>query len=133
MSTRLQLTKNFKVEEFDCHDGTKVPSSLFANVNALAHNLQVLREHLNKPIKILSGYRTETYNKHCGGAPHSQHLLAKASDIQVEGFTPVQLHGIIEELIKENFMKQGGLGLYDTFLHYDIRGFASRWDFRTVK
>jgi len=131
MATRLQLTTNFKIEEFDCHDGTKVPSSLFANVNALAHNLQVLRDHLNKPIKILSGYRSEAYNKKCGGASRSQHLQAKAADIKVEGFTPEQLKGIIEELQREHFMKQGGIGLYDDFLHYDIRGNAARWDYRS--
>ena len=128
--TRHQLTKNFCIEEFDCHDGTQVPSSLFANVNALAFNLQILREHLNKPIHILSGYRTITYNQKVGGAPHSQHLLAKAADIQVKGVSPYSLARIIEELILEDFMKQGGLGIYNTFTHYDIRGFKARWDFR---
>jgi uncharacterized protein YcbK (DUF882 family) len=128
--TRNQLTKNFTIEEFDCHDGTFVPSSLFGNVNALAFNLQVLREHLNRPIKVLSGYRTQSYNKKVGGAPHSQHLVARAADIQVKGITPYSLSLIIEDLISEDFMRQGGIGLYNTFLHYDIRGFKSRWDFR---
>jgi uncharacterized protein YcbK (DUF882 family) len=130
LMTRNQLTKNFTIEEFDCHDGTFVPSSLFGNVNALAFNLQVLREHLNRPIKVLSGYRTQSYNKKVGGAPHSQHLVARAADIQVKGITPYSLSLIIEDLISEDFMRQGGIGLYNTFLHYDIRGFKSRWDFR---
>lgn len=128
--SRQQLTKNFSIEEFDCHDGTHVPSSLFGNLNALAFNLQILREHLNRPIHILSGYRTESYNKKVGGAPHSQHLIARAADIQVKGITPYSLAMIIEELITDEFMKQGGLGLYDTFVHYDIRGFKARWDYR---
>lgn len=128
--TRHQLTKNFSIEEFDCKDGTQVPSSLFANVNALAFQLQIIREHLNKPIHVLSGYRTETYNHKVGGAPRSQHLLAKAADIYVTGITPYTLSRIIEELIDDDFIKQGGVGLYDTFCHYDIRGFKARWDYR---
>lgn len=128
--SRLQLTKNFAIEEFDCHDGTPVPSSLYGNLNSLAFNLQVLREHLNRPIHILSGYRTQAYNKKVGGATHSQHLIARAADIQVKGITPYSLAMIIEELIRDEFMKQGGLGLYDTFVHYDIRGFKARWDYR---
>lgn len=128
--SRHQLTKNFSIEEFDCHDGTHVPSSLFGNLNALAFNLQILREHINRPIHILSGYRTPDYNHKVGGATHSQHLLAKAADIQVNGLSPYSLHQIIEELIHDEFLKQGGLGLYNTFIHYDIRGFKARWDLR---
>jgi len=30
-------------------------------------------------------------------------------------------------------MKQGGLGLYDSFVHYDVRGVKARWDFRKNK
>jgi uncharacterized protein YcbK (DUF882 family) len=126
----VSLTKNFRLSEFACHDGTPVPSDLLKNVNALAFNLQVLREHLNRPIIILSGYRTVTYNKSVGGAPHSQHLLAKAADIHVDGISPYSIARIIEDLIKENFMKEGGIGIYNTFTHYDIRGFKTRWDYR---
>ena len=128
--TRHQLTKNFSIEEFDCKDGTHVPSSLFGNLNTLAFNLQILREHINRPIHILSGYRTEAYNHKVGGATHSQHLLARAVDIQVNGLSPYSLYQIIEELIHDEFLKQGGLGLYNTFVHYDIRGFKARWDLR---
>jgi uncharacterized protein YcbK (DUF882 family) len=33
----------------------------------------------------------------------------------------------IVELIKEGKMKKGGIGLYTTFTHYDVRGFNRRW------
>lgn len=128
---KVQLTKNFSLEEFECKDGTAVPLHLHQNVNSLAFNLQILREHINKPIIILSGYRTEAYNKKVGGARMSQHLKAKAADIVVHSLSIYTLSRIIEDLIADNFMMQGGLGLYDTFLHYDIRGQKARWDFRT--
>ena len=127
----IQLTKNFSLGEFKCKDGSAVPTHLYNNVNSLAFNLQVLRDHIKRPIVIFSGYRTVSYNAKVGGAVHSQHLLAKAADIHVNGITPYQLARIIEDLIHDEFMKQGGLGLYDTFCHYDIRGFKARWDFRS--
>ena len=33
----------------------------------------------------------------------------------------------IEKLIKEGKMKQGGIGIYKGFIHYDIRGTKARW------
>ena len=123
----MQLTKNFKLEEFTCHDGTPVPAEYLPNVQELANNLQVLRDLLGKPVVVLSGYRTPDYNGSHGGALHSQHMLAKASDIQVKGMTPKQLHDRIEALIAAGKMKQGGLGLYPAFVHYDVRGTAARW------
>lgn len=125
----MQLTQNFSLEEFACRDGSSVPVPLFPNVLQLAGNLQVLRNEIKKPILILSGYRTPSYNQKVGGATHSQHLQAKAADIYVSGYTPKQLHAIIEQLIKEGKMKQGGLGLYKTFVHYDCRGSKARWAF----
>ena len=44
--------------------------------------------------------------------------------------TPKQVYDAIEILISNGDMLQGGLGLYNTFVHYDFRGNKSRWDFR---
>lgn len=121
------MTKNFSLKEFGCHDGTPVPQNLMANIEELAKNLQVLRDHLGEPIKINSAYRTPAYNKKVGGAPNSQHPLGKAADLRVESLTPRGLAAVIEKLIKEGKMKQGGIGIYPTFTHYDIRGTKARW------
>lgn len=124
----MELTPNFDLKEFRCRDGNGVPLELLANVKELAENLQVLREFLNVPIHITSGYRTPAYNKKIGGAKLSQHIQAKAADIQVKGFTPKQVKDAIELLIKSGMMKQGGVGLYKTWVHYDTRGTKSRWN-----
>jgi uncharacterized protein YcbK (DUF882 family) len=123
------LTLNFSLPEFYCHDAahTPVPDQYMRNVVDLAAELQVLRDRINRPIHIVSGYRTPAWNKQVGGVPGSQHLLAKAADLQADGMTPAQLHAVIEELIAGGKMKQGGLGLYRTFVHYDIRGTKARW------
>lgn len=124
----MKLTKNFSRQEFDCKDGTAVPNHLLINVKSLAENLQVLRDYLKVPVQITgSGYRTPLHNTRVGGAPRSLHLEAKAADINAKGYTPKQLYDVIEKLIVQGKMKQGGLGLYKSFVHYDIRGIKARW------
>lgn len=123
----MQLTKNFHLSEFHCRDGTEVPAEFMTNVLALAANLQVLRDEIGEPVHVNSGYRTITYNRSIGGAPKSQHLKAKAGDITAKSYTPKQLAAVVERLIKAKRMKQGGLGIYPGFIHYDVRGIKSRW------
>ena len=122
-----QLTKNFHVKEFKCKDGTHVPDDLLENVKLLCENLQVLRDHIGKPIRIISGYRSPKYNRRIGGAKRSQHMTAKAADIKVSGMSPKEVKAAIVQLIKEGKMKSGGVGLYTTFTHYDVRGRNARW------
>jgi uncharacterized protein YcbK (DUF882 family) len=123
----MQLTENFNLEEWRCKDGTPVPDNLVCNVQKLAENLQVLRDYLGEPIRLNSGYRTPAYNRKIGGAPKSQHTLGKAADITVKSKTPKQLKAVIEKLIKEGKMHNGGVGLYSGFIHYDVRPQPSRW------
>ncbi|KGO78703.1 hypothetical protein Q763_17085 [Flavobacterium beibuense F44-8] len=124
----MKLTQNFSLEEFNCKDGTTVPEKYYPNVLQVAENLEVLREYLQRPIIISgSGYRTKKHNTEVGGAPKSQHLTASAADISVNGLSPMQIAEAIETLIEEGKMKQGGMGVYPTFVHYDIRGTKARW------
>ena len=123
----MQLENNFHLREFRCKDGTDVPDDLMDNVKKLAKNLQVLRDHIQKPITIISGYRTPEYNKKCGGVKRSQHLLAKAADIVVSGMTSLEVRDTIIQLIKDGKMDSGGVGIYPSFTHYDVRGRNSRW------
>ena len=128
-----QLTKNFNISEFRCNDKdrTPVPYKYYDNVKLLAQNLQALRDYLGEPIHINSGYRTPEYNATLeGSAKHSQHMVGKAADITVKSRTPNELYAIIEKLIQEGKMKDGGHGIYNTFNHYDVRDGHSRWDFR---
>jgi uncharacterized protein YcbK (DUF882 family) len=124
----MNLTPNFTLEEFRCKDGTPVPTELLENVTELAQNLQVLRDNLGAAVTVTgSGYRTPAHNKKVNGAKNSQHLYAKAADINAEGYTPVALATVIERLIASGKMKQGGIGIYKNFVHYDIRGTKARW------
>ena len=126
----MQLTNNFWLKEFNCNDGVEVPSTLIPTVQKLSNQLQVLRDYIGKPIYITSAYRHRTYNRMIGSNDRSQHVKAKAADIKVKGMSPEDVHVIIEMLIDRGDMLQGGLGLYDTFIHYDIRKTKARWDYR---
>jgi uncharacterized protein YcbK (DUF882 family) len=122
-----KLTKNFSLEEFKCKDGSDIPNNALSNIIELAKNLQVLRDALGKSITITSGYRSQKHNAKIGGAKNSQHVKGTASDIKVKGMTAKEVALVIEELIESGKMKEGGIGIYPTWVHYDIRGVKKRW------
>lgn len=66
------------------------PSSLVEiHIKELCLNvLEPLRAHLNRPIRITSGYRPEWLNKAIGGSASSQHMIGQAADIVVDGVPP---------------------------------------------
>jgi len=127
------MTKNFNKSEFESKCGSEMPEEVYHNVVKVANQLQYLRDYLKKPIKINSAYRSPEHNAKVGGVPKSQHLLGKAADIVVKGMPTEIVHAYIEDAISDGEMLQGGLGLYDTFVHYDIRGTKARWDYRKNK
>jgi uncharacterized protein YcbK (DUF882 family) len=115
-----KISKNFNLEEFKCKDGSDIPNTALLNIVELARNLEVLRTAINKPITINSGYRSPKYNAKIGGVKDSQHLRGTAADIKVAGMTPKEVALVIEGLIESGKMKEGGIGVYPTFTHYDI-------------
>jgi uncharacterized protein YcbK (DUF882 family) len=123
------MTKNFSKEEFDCNDGSEMPINIYHNMVKVANQLQVLRDELKKPIHINSAYRSEDYNKQIGGVKNSQHIMGRAADIAIKGMTPIEVSKVIERLISNGDMLQGGIGIYSSFVHYDIRGERRRWDY----
>ena len=124
-----KVTPNFNWGEFMSKDGSPIPKEYKANILELAKNLEVLRSVVGRPISLTSGLRSPEHNAKVGGKKNSQHLLGKAADIRIKGLSPTEVHAIIEKLIADGKMAQGGLGLYvdKGFVHYDIRGNKVRW------
>lgn len=122
-------TKHFALSEFHSRDGVEVPVNLRGNVQMLMEQLEVIRAAINKPITITSGYRSVAHNKKVGGVESSLHLCAMAGDLKVKGMTSLELYMVIRDIAENGRIKNGGLGLYDTFVHYDI-GRYRRWDYR---
>ena len=94
--------------------------------------MNVLRDYLKTSITINSAYRCKDHNASSGGVKTSQHLQGIATDITCKAHNPKSLYKNIEDLIKQGKLKEGGLGLYNTFVHYDIRGKKARWDNSTI-
>jgi len=125
---RVQLTKNFYLDEFECRDKSDIPLEVFNNLLELVEQMQKIRDILGKTITVNSGYRSPNYNKSIGGASRSQHILGKACDFTVKGLTPYQVADRLEDLMQGGSIINGGLGEYDTFTHYDIRNNPARWN-----
>jgi uncharacterized protein YcbK (DUF882 family) len=123
----MRLTTNFSLSEFQSKDGSSFPSGAVQNLTILAEQLQVLRDEVKRSITVTSGYRSKEHNLRIGGALDSFHVRGMAADIQVSGMTPKQVYDTIEKLIQEGKMKEGGLGLYKSWVHYDHRGKRIRW------
>jgi uncharacterized protein YcbK (DUF882 family) len=123
----MKITNNFSLQEFDSKCGREMPSQVVTNIIELAKNLQVLRDEVKKSIQITSGYRSPEHNAKVKGAKNSQHITGMAADIKVSGMTPKQVAEVIERLIAEKKMKEGGIGIYKTWLHYDHRNTKARW------
>jgi uncharacterized protein YcbK (DUF882 family) len=115
-----KLSVNFKVKEFACTDGT---DPIFI-ATELVSVLQKIRTHFGKTVTITSAYRTPSKNKNCGGTTYSQHLYGTAADIKVKGVTPKKVAAYAEKLLS----KSGGIGIYKTFTHIDVRSKKSRWN-----
>lgn len=127
----MQLTKNFLITEFASKDGAYFPEEVKENLKTLAEQLEVLRLHFGKPITITSGYRSPAHNEKIGGAKNSYHTLGMAADIQIKDVSPKIVYNAIELLIKSGKMKEGGLGLYNSWVHYDHRDKKARWNLST--
>lgn len=131
LQSEILVTPHFKFSEFACKDGTAVPQHLYYNIRMLAGCLEVLRGHFQLPIKINSGYRTPSYNKKVGGALASQHLSANAVDISIIGVTPLLIFQTINNFIGKGLLPKGYVILYNSFVHYDLRGHYKKLDYRT--
>lgn len=124
----MQITNNFELAEFECSCGCKMPEDVFSEIQRLAGSLQYIRDFVRKPIKLTNAYRCPKHNKKVGGVSNSQHILGKAADIKVTDMTPEEVYNTIDCLTNHEHVLQGGLGLYNTFTHYDIRGTKARWN-----
>lgn len=116
----VKLSKNFTVKEFACSDGT---DTVFISLT-LVNLLQKIRNHFGKAVIINSAYRTEAHNKSIGGATYSQHKYGLAADIHINGVMPKEIAAYVETLMPSS----GGIGIYQSFVHVDVRRVKSRWN-----
>ena len=107
---KLQLSKNFRLDEFKCKCGVCDPILVDEELVA---RLQQIRDHFGRSVNINSGYRCEKHNASAkvGGSPGSHHVKGKAADIRVQGITPAEVAKYAESIGIQR------IGLYDNFVH----------------
>ena len=115
--------KYFERREFACKCGKCGGFPVEPSLDLL-RILDKIREHFGAPVKVNSGIRCSTHNKNVGGASKSQHLYGTAADIRVDGVSPVEVAAYAETLLPNT----GGIGIYSTFVHVDVRETKSRWN-----
>ena len=114
-----KLSDNFTVREFACQDGS---DKVLIDTD-LVKLLQKIRDHFGKPITINSAYRSVSHNRKVGGVSNSQHVKGTAADIVVSGVAPVEVAKYAEYIMPN----KGGIGVYSSFVHIDVRTSRSRW------
>jgi len=105
------IAPHFNLSEFACPCCKRV----MLHPKLLA-KLVELRDVLEKPVYITSGYRCFEYNRKVGGVANSYHLIGLAVDIKVKDINLIQLLAYAEEI---DF---AGIGFYEkkNFLHLDV-------------
>lgn len=132
-----QGVKYFSADEFISYFNVKrrgvqneyPPEKLWKNIIPTLKIVDALREHYNRPITLLSSYRSDAYNKAIGdAAKNSYHKKFMALDITVQGVSPRQVFTTLRRWRDEGKFS-GGLGLYTNsgFVHIDTRGSEATW------
>jgi hypothetical protein len=148
------VTDHFRLSEFACHDGTPYPAKdvddedpahglwLETRLVPLCRTLEVVRTGCGgRAMTIESGFRSMTYDERLHAldpgdvapASGSQHPKGRAADVSHSVLSPADLHKQILLLYSTGMLPfLGGLGLYPTFVHLDVRprpadGHLARW------
>jgi uncharacterized protein YcbK (DUF882 family) len=127
----MMLSEHFSLDELNKHK-FDMPDEVLDNLKMLAVQLEIIRAHFNAPVIINSGYRNLEYNRNIGSKDTSQHVKGTAADRVIQDVSPDEVADAIEFLINTGMLKEGGVGRYNTFTHYDIRGTRARWNYKTL-
>lgn len=119
----------FDSKEFASRDGAPSPYGPMNVKPELVDFLNQLRLRFGKALVVTSGYRSPEHNKAVGGVANSYHTQGLAADIRPEDQKDLPT---LWELCRR-LNVTGGVGIYDTFVHVDRRGYAARFDKRTKK
>jgi hypothetical protein len=139
----LPITAHFGLDEFACHDGTPYPINcvddedptgrtwLESRLKPLCDLLEAIRDEAGgHALTVNSGYRTPRYDERLhkahpdtvAPADKSQHPKGRAADVVHATLSPMKLFNLILDMYSCGKLSQlGGIGLYPTFVHVDVR------------
>lgn len=110
----MRLAPNFTLDEFSVSASFPelagpVPAYLADRVRRLAwYVLQPIRDALDAPMRITSGWRSPALNAAVGGSPTSQHLRGEAADWTVDGWPIAAAWRVVRELVADGHLPDAG-------------------------
>ncbi len=113
------MSKNFTEKEHSCKCGCGEVSRM-----RLIKKLQRVRDGIDIPLILNSSVRCDEHNDRVGGTSNSYHLKGLAVDICTLGMDEETITALREIAFDVGFR---GIGVYDTFLHIDLREEAAFW------
>ena len=132
----VQITKHFTLEELCASATAKARGiqnkpqvqQIVALVYLTCYVLEPLREAMNEPIPISSGFRCEQLNRAVGGVSNSQHTKGQAADLCIDGdiqkgrkwFNYIKYNLPFDQLIWEGNPKTGAWWVHVSFVFPDF-------------
>lgn len=107
------LSDNFTVTEFMCPCCKKCEMD-----GNFIESLQGIRDYLNIPMRVTSGYRCPKHNEHVGGVPGSKHVQGIAADISMKYHDSIRMYELVS--VSMSFGMKG-IGISKHFIHLDMR------------
>lgn len=115
------VSEHFTTAEFLCRCGDPQCNAPTSPDATLIAALEALRARLERSIEVTSGIRCRAHNARVGGSYGSMHLLGKAADIRVDGYTGRELADVARRIPAFT-----GIGTYPDRIHVDIRPGVTR-------
>ena len=109
-----KLTDHFTKEEFDCKCGCGNGDIVISE--NLVFELECVRVHYGKPMRINSGIRCLSHNRAIGSRDTSSHIKGLAADISC-GDNKTRLE-LVKRLLRDGEFKR--MGLHKDFIHVDV-------------
>ena len=113
------ISKHFAYTELAC----PCCNQLLMDVR-LVEALEDLRQSLDRPFIINSGYRCSKHNEKVGGRLSSRHLQGLAVDISTKDWPADDLHFLVFSMTSYTSTDKEmntGIGIYQKHIHFDLR------------
>ncbi len=95
----------------------------------LIQAMDAIRKQLDHPLLITNCYRAPPYNSCVGREINSQHLDFRAADfVGKDGDSAAWAEAA--RAVRDSGVFSGGMGIYRSFVHVDVRGSVADWDNR---
>ncbi|MGJ0507298.1 MAG: YcbK family protein [Methylocystis sp.] len=105
------------------------PREKWPNLANTALMLDEIRRRLAAPIRILSAYRSDAYNRCVSGASESRHKSFNAIDWTCASGSASEWRDVARQVRASDGRFTGGIGYYPdkNFIHIDTRGYVADW------